>query len=61
MRGRDRRKLTPKLEKVAEKLKADAPNMRRPGADLIAHSLDPDRLPFLDRWSRTPDLELELE
>ncbi len=33
-------KLAPKLEKIAERLQADAPNMRRPGADLIAHYLD---------------------
>ena len=26
--------------------------MRRPGADLIAHYLDPDRLPVHERWSR---------
>jgi integrase len=26
--------------------------MKRPGADLIAHYLDPDRLPVKDRWSR---------
>ena len=26
--------------------------MERPGADLIAHYLDPDRLPVQDRWSR---------
>ena len=26
--------------------------MERPGADLIAHYLDPDRLPVEDRWSR---------
>jgi len=26
--------------------------MERPGADLIAHYLDPDRLPAEDRWSR---------
>jgi integrase len=45
-------KLAAKLEKVAERLRADAPNMRRPGADLIAHCLDPDRLPVHDRWSR---------
>ena len=45
-------KLAPKLEKIAERLQADAPNMRRPGADLIAHYLDPDRLPVRDRWSR---------
>jgi hypothetical protein len=45
-------KLAPKLEKVVERLRADAPNMRRPGADLIAHYLDPDRLPVRDRWSR---------
>jgi Phage integrase family len=45
-------KLAPKLEKIAERLQADAPNMRRPGADLIAHYLDLDRLPVKDRWSR---------
>jgi len=45
-------KLAPKLEKVRVRLEADAPNMRRPGADLIAHYLDPDRLPVKDRWSR---------
>jgi integrase len=45
-------KLAPKLEKVTERLQADAPNMRRPGADLIAYYLDPDRLPVQDRWSR---------
>jgi integrase len=45
-------KLAPKLEKIAERLQADAPNMRRPGADLIAHYIDPDRLPVKDRWSR---------
>jgi integrase len=45
-------KLASKLEKVAERLRADAPHMRRPGADLIAHYLDPDRLPVQGRWSR---------
>jgi hypothetical protein len=45
-------KLAAKLEKVTERLQCDAPNMRRPGADLIAHYLDPDRLPVKDRWSR---------
>jgi integrase len=45
-------KLAPKLVKITERLQADAPNMRRPGADLIAHYLDPDRLPVKDRWSR---------
>ncbi len=38
-------KLAAKLEKVTERLAADAPNMKRPGAALIAHYLDPDRLP----------------
>jgi integrase len=47
-----RRKLAPKLEKVTERLQANAPDMRRPGAELIAHYLDPDRLPVKDRWSR---------
>jgi integrase len=45
-------RLAAKLEKVTERLQADAPNMRRPGADLIAHYLDPDRLPVQARWSR---------
>ena len=48
----DEEKLAAKLEKVGERLQADALNMRRPGADLIAHYLDPDRLPLKDRWSR---------
>jgi hypothetical protein len=45
-------KLAAKLEKVAERLAAGAPNMKRPGVDLIAHYLDPDRLPAEKRWSR---------
>ncbi len=45
-------KLAARLEKVTERLEADAPNMKRPGADLIAHYLDLDRLPVDDRWSR---------
>ena len=45
-------KLTAKLEKVTERLAADAPDMKRPGADLIRHFLDPDRLPVDERWSR---------
>ena len=45
-------KLAAKLEKVTERLAADAPNMRRPGADLIAWYLNPDRLPAERRWSR---------
>ena len=45
-------RLAAKLEKVTARLAADAPNMRRPGADLIAHYLDPDRLPVRARWSR---------
>ena len=38
--------------KVTERLRAGAPDMERPGADLIAHYLDPDRLPVAKRWSR---------
>ena len=38
-------KLAARLEKVRERLQAGAPDMKRPGADLIAHYLDPDRLP----------------
>jgi hypothetical protein len=45
-------RLALKLEKVTERLAADAPNMRRPGADLIAWYLNPDRLPAERRWSR---------
>jgi hypothetical protein len=45
-------RLAARLEKVAERLRADAPNMKKPGADLIAHYLDLDRLPLQDRWSR---------
>jgi integrase len=44
--------LAAKLEKVKERRAADAVNMERPGADLIAHYLDPDRLPPDKRWSR---------
>jgi len=45
-------KLAAELEKVKVRLEADAPNMRLPGADLIAHYLDQDRLPPDGRWSR---------
>ena len=45
-------KLAARLEKVTERLAADAPNMKRPGADLITYYLDPDRLPVDERWSR---------
>ena len=44
-------KLAAKLEKVTERLPADAPNMERPGADLIAWYLSPDR-PGGGPWSR---------
>jgi integrase len=44
--------LAVKLAKVTERLTAGAVNAERPGADLIAHYLDPDRLPPKDRWSR---------
>jgi integrase len=45
-------KLAAQLDKVTERLAADASNMKRPGADLIAHYLHPDRLPVNRRWSR---------
>jgi integrase len=45
-------KLVAKLEKVRQRLSAGAANMTRPGADLIAWYLNPDRLPVADRWSR---------
>ena len=44
--------LAAKLAKVTERLRAGAANAERPGADLIAHYLDPDRLPVAKRWSR---------
>jgi integrase len=44
--------LAARLEKVTERLRAGAPNMEQPGAGLIAHYLDPDRLPVSQRWSR---------
>lgn len=45
-------RLAARLENVTERLAADAPNMERTGADLIAHYLDPDRLPADRQWSR---------
>jgi len=50
--GATEAKLAAKLEKVTERLQADAANMERPGADLIAYYLNPDRLPVEQRWSR---------
>ena len=44
-------KLAAKLAKVAERLTAGAPNMERPGSDLIAWYLSPDRHPPARRWS----------
>jgi hypothetical protein len=40
--GATEAKLAAKLEKVTERLRADAANMERPGADLIRHYLDPE-------------------
>jgi integrase len=45
-------KLAARLEKVSERLAVGAPDMKRPGAALIAHYLNPDRLPVGERWSR---------
>jgi hypothetical protein len=45
-------KLATKLEKVGQRLTTGAANMTRPGADLIAWYLNPDRLPVEGRWSR---------
>lgn len=44
--------LAAKLEKVTERLVADAPGMERPGADLIGFYLSPDRHPAGRAWSR---------
>jgi hypothetical protein len=45
-------RLAARLEKATERLAADAPKMEHTGTDLIAHYLDPDRLPADRRWSR---------
>jgi len=45
-------KLTAKLARVTERLQADAPGLERPGADLIAWYLSPDRHPAGQPWSR---------
>ncbi len=45
-------RLAAKLEKVTVRLAGDAPNMERPGADLIAYFLSPGRHPAGKQWSR---------
>jgi len=45
-------RLAARLDRVTERLAAGALNLERPGADLIAHYLAPDRLPAENRWSR---------
>ena len=45
-------KLAARLARVTERLAADAPNLERPGADLIAWYLSPDRHPAGRPWSR---------
>ena len=44
-------KLAAKLARVTERLTADAPNLERPGADLIAYYLSPSRHPAARPWS----------
>jgi hypothetical protein len=44
--------LAGRLEPVIERLTADAPNLERPGSDLVAFYLCPDRLPAQKQWSR---------
>jgi hypothetical protein len=44
-------KLAGKLEKVRLRLAMDAANATKPGAELIAWYLNPDRLPVAARWS----------
>ena len=44
-------RLAARLEKVTERLAADAPNLERPGADLIAWYLSPARHPAGRPWS----------
>jgi hypothetical protein len=45
-------KLDAKLEKVRQRLAMGAANMTRPGADLIAWYLNPNRMSVEGRWSR---------
>jgi hypothetical protein len=45
-------KLAARIEKITERLEADAPKMTLPGADLIAWYLSADRLPVKAQWSR---------
>jgi len=45
-------RLTAALEKVAVRLTVDAPNLQRPGADLITWYLSPERRPADQAWSR---------
>jgi integrase len=45
-------RLAARLAKVGERLAADAGNMERLGAELIAYFLSPDRLPPERQWSR---------
>ena len=45
-------KLAARLARVTERLGADAPHLERPGADLIAWYLSPDRHPAGRPWSR---------
>jgi hypothetical protein len=52
VRGGNRGEAGSQAGKVKIRLEADAPNMKKPGAALIAHYLDLDRLPVQDRWSR---------
>ena len=44
-------RLAARLEKVTERLAADAPNLEKPGADLIAFYLSADRHPAGRAWS----------
>jgi hypothetical protein len=45
-------RLAARLDKVTERLATGALNLERPGADLIAYYLSPNRLPADNRWSR---------
>jgi hypothetical protein len=45
--------LAGRREPVVERLTADAPNLERPGSELVAFHLCPGRLPARAQWSRT--------
>ena len=52
VQGASEARLAVKLERVRQRLAADAPGLERPGAELIAFYLSPERRPAGQGWSR---------